>query len=307
MESLKTTQRTTPQCLWMQAGVVPKKFCRTDYDCTACRFDRALNRVCRQNRELLEKGIKPAGEKGALVFWKDRLNNRPLSQRPCIHHMKGKISFRTCPKAYHCTDCEFDQYFDDHFKVHAVIQPMAFQTVDGVMVPSGYYLSAGHTWIKIEDQGVVRIGIDDFAARLLGEIDSVSALLMGKTVQQGRAGFTLFKNSSPVRFSSPVTGVITQVNPAMNQDPEQITTAPYTRGWVCMVHCPDLKNDLKQLLFMEEGLSFMAGQVKKLHGILETSTRLKAADGGYPVFGILDHVPADLRDRLIQSFIDPGL
>jgi hypothetical protein len=34
---------------------------------------------------------------------------------------------------------------------------------------------------------------------------------------------------------------------------------------------------------------------------------LKAADGGYPVFGILDHVPADLRDRLIQSFIDPGL
>lgn len=306
MEPLKTTQRTTPQCLWMQAGVVQKKFCRTDYDCTACRFDRTLNRVCRQNRELLEQGITPPGKKGALKFWKDRLNTRPLSQRPCIHHMKGKISFRTCPRAYHCTDCEFDQYFDDHFKVHAVIQPMDFQTVHGVMLPAGYYLSAGHTWVRIEDRDRVRIGIDDFAARLLGKIDAVSIPLMGQTVQQGRTGFTLFKEIFPIRFSSAVTGVITQVNPAIDKDPGRITAAPYTDGWVCMVHCPDLKKDLKQLLFMEEGISFMTGQVRKLHDLLEESTRMKAADGGDPVFGILDHVPADIRKRLIHAFMGPG-
>jgi len=73
-----------------------------------------------------------------------------------------------------------------------------------------------------------------------------------------------------------------------------------------MVHCPDLKKDLKQLLFMEEGISFMAGQIRKLHDLMEKSTRMKAADGGDPVFGILDHVPADLRKRLIHSFMGPG-
>lgn len=305
MEPLSTTQRIPPQCLWMQAGVVQKKFCRTDYACNTCQFDRALNRVCRQNRELLDQGIKPGGKKGVLGFWKDRLNTRPLSRRPCIHHMKGKISFRTCPNAYHCTDCEFDQYFYDHFKVHTVIQPMAFQTVDGVILPAGYYLSAGHTWVKIEDRGVVRMGIDDFAARLLGEIDGVSTLLMGKTVQQGRAGFTVFKETCPIRFSSAVTGIITQVNPAIIKDPGRITGAPYTDGWVYMVNCPDLKKDLKQLLFMEEGVSFMAGQVRKLHDLLEESTMMKAADGGYPAFGIMDHVPSVIRDRLIQCFTGP--
>jgi glycine cleavage system H lipoate-binding protein len=305
MELLKNTQRTTHQCLWMQAGVVQKKICHTDYDCTACRFDRALNRVCRQNRELLEQGITPPGKKGGLVFWKDRLKTRPLSRRPCIHHMTGKISFRACPRAYHCMDCEFDQYFEDHFKVHTVIQPMAYQTVDGVMLPAGYYLSAGHTWARIEDRDRVRIGIDDFAARLLGEIDAVSTPLMGQTVRQGRAGFTLFKKACPIRFSSAVTGVITEVNPAIDNDPGLITTAPYTNGWICMVHCPDLKKDLKQLLFMEEGVSFMAGQIRKLHDLLEESTRMKAADGGHPVFGILDHVPDTLRDRLIHCFTGP--
>ena len=305
MEPLKTTQRTPPQCLWMQAGVVRKKICNIDFDCTACRFDRALNRVCRRNRELMEHGITPPGKKGALMFWKDRLNTRPLSRRPCIHHMKGKISFRTCPKAYHCTDCEFDQYFDDHFKVHAVIQPMAFQTVQGVRLPAGYYLSAGHTWARIEDRNTVRMGIDDFAARLLGGIDAVSTPLMGQTVRQGRAGFTLFKKTCPIRFSSAVTGIITQVNPAIDKDPGRIIAAPYTDGWVCMVHCPDLKKNLKQLLLMEEGISFVAGRVRKLHDILEESTQMKAADGGEPVFGILDHVPAGLGKRLIQSFLDP--
>lgn len=305
MEQLKTTHQTTPQCLWMQAGVVPKKYCYTDYDCTVCRFGRILNRVCRQNRELLEQGITPPGKKGGLVFWKDRLKTQPLSRRPCIHHMKGKISFRTCARAYHCMDCEFDQYFEDHFKVHAVIQPMAYQAVDGVMLPAGYYLSAGHTWARIENQDSVRMGIDDFAARLLGKIDAASIPLMGQTVRQGRSGFSLFKKTLPIRFSSAVTGVITEFNPAITKDPGRITAAPYTDGWVCMVHCPDLKKDLKQLLFMEEGISFMAAQVKKLHDMLEEFTRMKAADGGHLVFGILDHVPATLRDRLIQSFTGP--
>lgn len=306
MDPLKTTHRTTPRCLWMQAGAVRKKFCHIDFDCTACRFDRVLNRVCRQNRELLEQGITPPGKKGALVFWKDRLTTLPLSRRPCIHHMKGRISFRTCPRAYHCTDCEFDQYFDDHFKVHAVIQPVDFQTVHGVMLPAGYYLSAGHTWARIEDRDMVRMGIDDFAARLLGGIDAVSTPLMGQTVQQGRAGFTLFKKTCSIRFSSAVTGIITQVNPTIDKDPGRITSTPYTDGWVCMVHCPDLKKDLKKLLFMEEEISFMTGRIRKLREMLEESTRMKAADGGDPVSGILDHVPAGIRDRLIRSFLDPG-
>ncbi len=303
MEQIETRQRTAPQCLWMQAGVVPKKYCHADYDCSTCRFDRALNRVCRQNWELLDQGRTPPGKKGALVFWKDRLKTRPLSRRPCIHHMKGRISFRNCSKAYHCVDCEFDQYFYDHFKVHALIQPIDFQTVSGVVLPAGYYLSAGHTWIKIEDQGMVRMGIDDFAARLVGTVDDIFTPLMGEPVHQGREGFTLFREQFPIAFSSAVSGVVTQVNPTVQKHPGRVTAAPYTDGWICMVHCPDLKKDLKQLFFMTEGVAFMAGQVRDLFAFLEETTQLKAADGGSLVKDILGNLPVEHRERLIRTFI----
>lgn len=290
----------------MQAGVVPKKYCHTDFSCTTCRFDRALNRVCRQNRQLLDQGKTPAGKKAALVFWKDRLKTLPPARRPCIHHMKGNISFKACPRAYHCVDCEFDQYFYDHFKVHAMIKPMDFQTVHGVSVPAGYYLSAWHLWVTIEDQGMVRMGIDDFGARVLGKIDTIQTPLMGKRLKQGQSGFTLFRDGIPILFSSAVTGIITRVNPEVQKHPNLVTTAPYTDGWIFLVHCPDLKKDLKQLLFMEEGVHFMAGRVKMLFAFLEDATQMKAADGGTLVSDILGNIPKTQQERLIKTFISPG-
>jgi glycine cleavage system H lipoate-binding protein len=306
MELIQTKQTTAPLCLWMQAGVVKKKYCHTDFSCATCRFDRALNRVCRQNQLLWDQGKTPSGKKAKVVFWKNRLKTLPPAQRPCIHHMKGKISFKACPRAYHCVDCEFDQYFYDHFKVHAMIQPMDYQTVHGLAVPAGYYLSAWHLWVKIEDQGMVRMGIDDFGARLLGKIDTIHTPLMGKRLHQGQPGFTLFKERYPIVFSSAVTGIITRVNPEVQKHPNLVTTAPYTDGWIFLVHCQNLKNDLKQLLFMEEGVHFMAGQAKMLSAFLEDATQMKAADGGTLIKDILGNIPKAHQDRLIQTFITPG-
>ena len=83
-------------CLWMQAGVVHRKLCDTDYDCSPCRFDRTLRQAAIQNKKLKEEGKTPKGRKAEIVFWKDRLKELPTNQRPCLHHMKGRIDFRAC-------------------------------------------------------------------------------------------------------------------------------------------------------------------------------------------------------------------
>ena len=38
-------------CIWMQAGVVPSKFCGHDYNCRACRFDSIMKKVSDENRK----------------------------------------------------------------------------------------------------------------------------------------------------------------------------------------------------------------------------------------------------------------
>jgi hypothetical protein len=155
----------------MQAGVVPKKFCRIDYQCAACAYDRAMRRIATENQQLKEKGRIPGGKRGRIVFWKDKLRELPAWD-------------------YHCADCEFDQYFSDQFAVHAVVKPVDVLDIKGFKIPQGFYLHPGHTWVKIEEGSTVRVGLDDFALRLLGPLDQIQAPLMGKQLEQGRQART---------------------------------------------------------------------------------------------------------------------
>ncbi len=299
-------QNTTPECLWMQAGVVQKKLCDKNFSCTDCRFDRAMTRVCLTNDVTKKQGLPLEGKCAGFVFWIDRLKKMPLARRSCIHHMKGYIGFKNCSNSYVCIDCEFDQYFHDQFKVHTVIKPVDFDDINGITLPKGYYLHPGHTWIKIEDKGMVRVGIDDFASRLFGKVDTLQVPLMGKKMKQGMPAFTLSRQGHEVCFLSPVNGVITEVNAQTRQTPALINQAPYTDGWVFMIYCPDLKQDLKQLMFMDSCKEFVGKEVNRLYAFLEEETQIKAADGGTLVSDIFGNLPGISWEALVKLFIPQG-
>lgn len=287
----------------MQAGVVANKPCFKDFHCIDCRFNQAMTRVCRENQEAREKHLPGKRKASRFVFWQDRLRQMPLSRRPCIHHMKGRIDFKACPRSYHCIDCEFDQFFQDRFKVFARVEEVGFKKVNGFELPSGYYLSPGHTWIKLEGGGVVSLGIDDFAARLLGTFDSLSAPLMGKTLSRGKAAFTLGRDRHRVTFDSPVSGVVTEVNPQVLKNPSAIAGSPYIEGWILTLFCPDLKKDLKSMMFMDTAKKFMADVAGTLHHFMEERTGLKAADGGELVPDIFGSLPDVTWEELIALFL----
>lgn len=78
-------------------------------------------------------------------------------------------------------------------------------------VPGGAFLSAGHAWARIEPNGLVRIGADDFARKALGPVEQVEGPKWGKNVHRGEPLFTLKKGASSVRFLSPLTGRIQKV------------------------------------------------------------------------------------------------
>ncbi|NOX34187.1 MAG: glycine cleavage system protein H [Deltaproteobacteria bacterium] len=296
-------QKKAPACLWMQAGVVNKKICHKDFACTTCRFDRALKKVCHENKDLQNQDTALKGKRARLVFWKERLKKQPLARRPCIHHMKGHIDFKTCSKAYNCVDCEFDQYFHDQFRVYTILKPVKFNDISGVTLPVGYYLHSGHTWVKIEDRNNVRVGIDDFASRVLGKFTAIKTPLMGKQVFQGKDAMHIFRNGHTASFFSPVNGVITEVNSRLSQNPGLINHDPYIDGWVLSLYCPNLKQDLKKLMFMDSSKLFMNREVDRLYDFLEGETQLMAADGGRLGSDLFGNLPGLSWDRLKKLFI----
>lgn len=290
-------------CLWMQAGVVHSKYCRSFYDCTACRFDRAMMRAADESRNTTEKGKYHGKKHKEIVHWIEKLKESPSSKRPCIHHMKGRISFKSCGYDYRCANCEFDQCFYDQYSVHAMVKPVDVLDVHGFKIPQGYYLHKGHAWIKIEEGKTVRLGLDDFALRLLGPLDRIEAPLTGKEMKQNSSQIVLKRGGRKASLLSPVSGVVTDVNPRLREDGSLAGRNPYTDGWLIRLHSENLRNELKELYMGSETKEFMEKEVRLLYDVIEESGGLLNTDGGYLGEDIYGKMPQLGWERLTGLFL----
>ena len=289
-------------CIWMQADVVQHKYCLSDYSCHACRFDRVLRRVCDENKRLIQKGKVPEGKRSRIIYWKDKLKKRPPSKRPCLHHMKGRIDFRTCNRDYRCKDCEFDQYFDDQYTVHAVVRPVDLIDIEGIKIPHGYYFHKGHTWLKVEEGSDVRIGLDDFALRMLGPLDRIGAPLIGKTIEQNSSDIVLSRGLKKAKIRSPISGVVTAVNANVRRDGRIANQAPYTDGWILRAHSKNLRKDLQNLMIGSETRDFFKEEIDRLYRVIEDVSPL-AADGGHLGDDIYGKMAQVGWRRLVKLFL----
>ena len=291
-------------CIWMQAGVVQRKSCQSGYDCVECRFDRVLGHLAQENTRLKQAGEFPMGGRGKIVPWKEKLRGLPRSRRPCVHHMKRRISFRICTHEYRCGNCDFDQYFHDQYSVHALVRPVDVLQVKGFRIPQGYYFHRGHTWIKIEEGSSVRVGINEFALRLLGPFDRIEAPLIGKEIKQERADTVAYRGENKARFLSPVSGVVTSTNLKLREEGGLANKDPFSEGWVLRVHPSNLRQDLKNLMINEESGNFTGGEVQRLYQIIEDiAGPLAAADGGHLRDNIYGNMPQLGWGRLTRIFL----
>jgi CheY-like chemotaxis protein len=112
-------------------------------------------------------------------------------------------------------------------------------------VPGGVFLSSGHVWIRLETSGQVRVGLDDFARKAIGVIDSVELPVRNTRVLRGSALFSVKRGGQEVRFRAPLEGQIVHVNESLERDPRTLTDSPYEQGWTCLIQPDDLALELK--------------------------------------------------------------
>ena len=288
----------------MQAGVVRNKYCGNSYDCTTCRFDRAMVRAADENIVMAEKAGNSYGKRRKnIVHWIEKLKEMSLAKRPCIHHMKRRIEFKNCSHEYRCANCEFDQYFYDQYTVHAFVKPVEVLNVHGFRIPQGYYLHKGHAWVKIEEGSSVRVGLDDFALRLLGPLENVEAPLIGKQMKRNISQIVLKRGEKSAGVLSPVSGVVTDVNHKLREEGSLANKNPYTDGWFVRLHSENLRNELKDLFIGTESKEFMEKEIGHLYNVIEESGELLNTDGGYLGDDIYGNMPRIGWERLTRLFL----
>jgi glycine cleavage system H protein len=97
--------------------------------------------------------------------------------------------------------------------------------------PATLRYTKDHEWVSIEGN-VATIGITDFAQRELGDIVYVEVDTIGKNLEAGAVFGTVEAVKTVSDLFLPVSGTITELNPALANSPESVNTDPYGEGWM---------------------------------------------------------------------------
>ncbi|MBC2741728.1 MAG: glycine cleavage system protein H [Desulfosarcina sp.] len=152
--------------------------------------------------------------------------------------------------------------------------------------------------------GRVRIGLDAFAARLLGPMDRIDLPLMGKPLQRDQVGIRMNRGDLDAGLLSPVSGVVTAFNPKVNRNPEALPSSdPYGNGWLLMVQPDHLREDLRTLQMGVEATAFIETEIDRLYQAVETHLGPLAADGGTFADDILGQLPPSCWTDIARQFL----
>lgn len=104
-----------------------------------------------------------------------------------------------------------------------------------MQIPEALKYAENHEWVRLEDDGMVVVGISDYAQDALGDIVYVDLPEVGRTVDAGE-GFAEVESTKSVNdVYSPVAGEITAINEALFDTPELVNQDPYQQGWFVKV------------------------------------------------------------------------
>jgi len=285
---------TNDQCVWGLAGVVKPIKCMNAFDCLGCAFDAKVRADFKER----EQAATRSGSGGDLARQQLMIN-----QRKCRHMLSGRVTYKLCGHGYNCLKCPYDQMLED-----TAIQPrLNAPTCDnaaGFDVARDYYYHHGHTWARVEYGGRVRIGVDDFTARLLGPQDDIQMPRLGDTIQQGKTQASMVRSGHLAEPLGPIDGKVLAVNPKVTGKAAMANEDPYGDGWLMVIQPTNLRNNLKNLLFGTESLAWMDDESSRLTAMLteETGYHL-AATGGEFVHDIYGSVPDAKWHRLVEAFL----
>jgi glycine cleavage system H protein len=104
--------------------------------------------------------------------------------------------------------------------------------------PESLRYSKEHEWVRV-DGSVARIGITDFAQDSLGDVVFVQLPAVGLDVVAGASVSEIESTKSVSDVYVPVTGAVTAVNTALEDQPELVNRDPYGDGWIFEVELSD--------------------------------------------------------------------
>ncbi len=164
----------------------------------------------------------------------------------------------------------------------------------------------GHAWVARRDGSVVTVGLDDFAAKLLGDPRVIELPAVGAAVRQGETVWTVRAGERALPMLSPVEGEVVAVNPAVLASPGLASADPYGEGWLLKVRVPEHRAWLRNLLSGELAAAWMQHTTERVRRFESDGLGAVMADGGTPLRGFGHALSQEEWESVSREFFLAG-
>jgi glycine cleavage system H lipoate-binding protein/ABC-type phosphate transport system substrate-binding protein len=187
---------------------------------------------------------------------------------------------------------------------HIQLGPLMIEKV--MDVPKGLYFDKTHTWAFMEQDGNVRIGIDDFLQHITGKLTKIKMREAGEQVRKGETIMTIIQEGKQLNIYAPISGTILEQNESLLTDTGIINASPFFKGWVYQI---EPKNWLREVQFMFMGdkyAEWLKDEFTRLKDFIAATVRsnnlayahVVLQDGGE----ITDNVLAEMDPKVWEDF-----
>lgn len=234
------------------------------------------------------------------------VSHDPASERneeetlQCVWMLAGVVNYKLCDRGYGCENCSFDWAMREAPAPGEITAaPLAEGPGASPLHPRGSKKHADaktclwgfgiaptlfhyptHLWVRVEEGGSMRVGLDDFGQKLVGRVYSVEMPNPGAKVLERHASWRLSHASGETALPSPVTGTVEEINTRLSQQPSLINRQPYDAGWVMVVMPDSVADSLQHLYYGPKALAWHQDEVVRLERELRSITGESCAQLG---------------------------
>ncbi len=190
-------------------------------------------------------------------------------------------------------------------KVHITnLETIGAQDSVDFAIPGGVFISLGHCWAGINDDGMVNVGIDDFANKIIGKINSIEMPDLEMEIKQGQLLFSINQGTTSIPFNAPISGKITQINKQLADNVGDLEKTPYENNWICQIDASALDEELVTLKIGQSAVALFNEDINHLSEYIKKSVSSTTDESRIPADGHVYRGELEvLKDKDINAIV----
>lgn len=184
---------------------------------------------------------------------------------------------------------------------------------EDVTFKKGLLYDKSHTWTFMQEDGNVKIGIDDFMQNITGKLTKVILRNNNTMVKKGEKFVTIIQDGKRLELKAPISGIIKQYNELLIVKPDAVNLSPYEKGWLYIIEPQNWEKDSTLMLRGAAYMKWIDTEMLRLKEFLTnifrqdvtTLQHVVLQDGGeiarYPLENMNPEGWADFQSQFIEK------